>query len=134
MIEKLKNLTYSLTRKTITVGDEKQKDHNEGKKKKGKEDQSDSHQEHSQQEFNSPTYQVTFQELKEIVKELNELSHVRNNRLTFICLDGKPPLVRLVSKEGQIIQELLPYQVLEVLQFAKKNGDDQKGMILNISC
>ena len=134
MIEKLKNLTYSLTRKTITVDDKQQKQNFEEKKKKSKEHNHEEKDNHKREEQSSPTYQISFEELKGIVKELNERTTMRNNRLTFICLEGNPPLVRLISKEGKIIQELLPYQVVEVLNFAKKNIEDQKGMILNVSC
>lgn len=130
MLGKIKDFTYSISRKSVT-DDGKQKGQYSKSPKRDSKD-------HQEEEETSPAlnlYQITFEELTELTQQLEQLDIYKEKGFTFECKKGySSPTVIVKDPNGKILQELYPFQVKQILKNFSQDDAPKTGSILNIAC
>lgn len=126
MIAKIINLPFQKIATTVhgEMEQNKRPPSHEKSKKKDKEDSHDANLDISQEE------------LKAWVKELNDLEcYVKNNLKFNFSYGSQHTFIVLVDKNGHSLQEYLPVQLKALyIQFKSDKADSRKGTILNLNC
>lgn len=130
MIGKLLNIPYQKIAKTVH-GEMEQNKRRSSQKKSEKEDENENN------EVVEDTTPIVLQaDLESWIKELNNLECYIKNDLKFnLSFEGQHFIIKLIDKNGHILQEYLPihFKVL-YLQLKQDKADSQKGTILNLNC
>jgi len=131
MIDRIQINNYSISRKSVAEDGRHQNAHSDSKEKENEKKEA----KEELQKVESKLYKMTLGELQKLVLELQRLEIYRDENFKFECIEGKStPTVIIKSNKGKIIQELYPFQVLQIIRKFSDIDSSKKGSLLDIAC